>query len=82
MEAGKVEEVREIQTAFALVAAAAGPFIILAVSQRQRPGYVRLRILADEAASSPVMMSYLSGAYRGNTEMTLTIYAAAEASSL
>lgn len=57
VELGMVEEVREIQTALGLVAAAAGLCIIPAPSQRQRPDDVCYRILSDAQATSPVIMS-------------------------
>ncbi|APO79637.1 LysR family transcriptional regulator CatR (plasmid) [Rhizobium etli 8C-3] len=53
-----VEEVREIQTALGMVAAGAGLCIIPAASQRQRPDDVCYRMIADEKATSPVIMSY------------------------
>lgn len=55
---GNVEEVREIQTALGLVAAAMGVSIIRAASQRQRPDDVCYRMIADEKATSPIIMSY------------------------
>lgn len=55
---GNVEEVREIQTALGLVAAAMGVSIIPAASQRQRPDDVCYRMIADEKATSPIIMSY------------------------
>lgn len=55
---GVVEEVREIQTALGLVAAAVGVCIIPAASQRQRPDDVRYRFLSDREATSPIIMSY------------------------
>lgn len=58
VETGRVEEVREIQTALGLVAAAVGLCIVPAASQRQRPDDVCYRMLADEVATSPVIMSY------------------------
>ncbi len=58
VETGRVEEVREIQTALGLVAAAVGLCIVPAASQRQRPDDVCYRMLVDEVATSPVIMSY------------------------
>lgn len=55
---GHVEEVREIQTALGMVAAGAGLCIIPAASQRQRPDDVCYRMIADERATSPIIMSY------------------------
>lgn len=55
---GVVEEVREIQTALGLVAAAVGVCIIPAASQRQRPDDVCYRFLSDQEATSPIIMSY------------------------
>jgi DNA-binding transcriptional LysR family regulator len=55
---GHVEEVREIQTALGMVAAGAGLCIIPAASQRQRPDDVCYRMIADEKATSPIIMSY------------------------
>jgi len=54
----RVEEVREIQTALGMVAAGAGLCIIPAASQRQRPDDVSYRMIADEKATSPIIMSY------------------------
>lgn len=53
-----VEEVREIQAALGMVAAGMGLCIIPAASQRQRPDDVCYRMIADENATSPIIMSY------------------------
>ncbi len=58
VEPGTVEEVREIQTALGLVAAAIGVCILPAAAQRQRMDDVCYRVLSDERATSPVIMSY------------------------
>ena len=58
VEPGPVEEVREIQTALGLVAAAMGVCILPAAAQRQRTDDVCYRLLSDESATSPVIMSY------------------------
>lgn len=55
---GVVEEVREIQAALGLVAAAIGLCIIPAASQRQRPDDVCYRFLSDKEAVSPIIMSH------------------------
>ena len=68
VEPGIVEEVREIQSALGLVAAAAGLCIIPAASQRQRPDDVCYRMLFDEAATSPVIMSYRRNDNSGRIE--------------
>ncbi|WP_152095308.1 LysR family transcriptional regulator [Rhizobium dioscoreae] len=54
----KVEEVRDIQGALGMVAAGAGVCLIPAASQRQRPDDVCYRTIAEERATSPVIMSY------------------------
>lgn len=63
-----IEEVREIQTALGMVAAGAGICIIPAASQRQRPDDVVYRMIADENATSPIIMSYRRDDARGRTE--------------
>ena len=57
---GGVQEVREIQTALGLVAAAAGLCIIPA-SARQMRSDVHYRLIADPRATSPVIFSHRSG---------------------
>ncbi len=54
----RIEEVREIQTALGMVAAGVGVSIVPAASQRQRPDDVVYRMIADEKATSPIIMSY------------------------
>lgn len=53
-----VDEVREIQTALGIVAAGVSLCIIPAASQRQRPDDVCYRMIKDENATSPIIMSY------------------------
>ncbi|URK86238.1 LysR family transcriptional regulator (plasmid) [Rhizobium sp. RCAM05350] len=53
-----VEEVREIQAALGMVAAGVGLCIIPAASQRQRPDDVCYRMIEDEKATSPIIMSF------------------------
>ncbi|ACM31243.1 LysR family transcriptional regulator [Rhizobium rhizogenes] len=55
---GSVEEVREIQAALGMVAAGVGLCIIPAASQRQRPDDVCYRMIGDEKATSPIIMSF------------------------
>jgi len=55
---GMITEARDIQTALGMVAAGAGVSIIPAAAQRQRPDDVRYRIVADDRAVSPVILSY------------------------
>ncbi|MEO5323331.1 LysR family transcriptional regulator [Mesorhizobium sp. CC13] len=68
VEHGVVEEVREIQTALGLVAAAIGVCILPAAAQRQRTDDVCYRILSDETATSPVIMSYRRNDRSGRIE--------------
>lgn len=68
VEHGMVEEVREIQTALGLVAAAIGVCILPAAAQRQRTDDVCYRILSDETATSPVIMSYRRNDRSGRIE--------------
>ncbi|NTG45450.1 LysR family transcriptional regulator [Rhizobium rhizogenes] len=63
-----VEEVREIQTALGMVAAGTGVCVIPAASQRQRPDDVCYRMIADEQATSPIIMSYRSNEANGRIE--------------
>lgn len=68
------EEVHEIQTALGMVAAGTGVCVIPAASQRQRPDDVCHRIVADEQAASPIVMSYVSkgptaGSSRSNSSI-------------
>lgn len=65
---GVVDEVREIQTALGIVAAGVSLCIIPAASQRQRPDDVCYRMIADEKATSPVIMSYRRNDARGRIE--------------
>ncbi|MGR8959862.1 LysR family transcriptional regulator [Rhizobium leguminosarum] len=65
---GHVEEVREIQTALGMVAAGASLCIIPAASQRQRPDDVCYRMIADERATSPIIMSYRRNEAGGRIE--------------
>jgi len=58
VDLGRVEEVREIQTALGMVAAGVGICIVPAASQRQRPDDVAYRMISDDEAFSPVIMSY------------------------
>lgn len=53
-----VTEVRELQTALGMVSAGIGLSLIPAASQRQRPDDVCYRLIADERATSPIIMSY------------------------
>lgn len=53
-----IDEVREIQTALGIVAAGVSLCIIPAASQRQRPDDVCYRMIKDEKATSPIIMSY------------------------
>nr|WP_153370148.1 LysR family transcriptional regulator [Rhizobium sp. ICMP 5592] len=55
---GSVEEVREIQAALGMVAAGVGLCIVPAASQRQRPDDVCYRMIGDEKATSPIIMSF------------------------
>ncbi|MGF7005427.1 LysR family transcriptional regulator [Aminobacter sp. BE322] len=68
VEPGVVEEVREIQTALGLVAAAIGVCILPVAAQRQRTDDVCYRILSDETATSPVIMSYRRNDRSGRIE--------------
>lgn len=56
----EVQEVREIQTALGLVAAESG-ICIIPMSSRQIRSDVRYRALADERATSPVIMTHRAG---------------------
>ena len=55
---GTITEARDIQTALGMVAAGAGVSIIPAAAQRQRPDDVCYRIVADDRAMSPIILSY------------------------
>ncbi|MCA1406457.1 LysR family transcriptional regulator [Ensifer sp. IC3342] len=65
---GSVEEVREIQTALGIVAAGMSLCIIPTASQRQRPDDVCYRIIKDENATSPIIMSFRRDDAKGRIE--------------
>ncbi|MCJ7995361.1 LysR family transcriptional regulator [Rhizobium cremeum] len=65
---GNVEEVREIQTALGIVAAGVSSCIIPAASQRQRPDDVCYRMIKDEKATSPIIMSFRRDDAKGRIE--------------
>ncbi|NRP74489.1 HTH-type transcriptional regulator BenM [Ensifer psoraleae] len=65
---GSVEEVREIQTALGIVAAGMSLCIIPTASQRQRPDDVCYRVIKDEKATSPIIMSFRRDDAKGRIE--------------
>ncbi|WEX90986.1 LysR family transcriptional regulator [Sinorhizobium garamanticum] len=65
---GSVEEVREIQTALGIVAAGMSLCVVPAASQRQRPDDVCYRIIKDESATSPIIMSFRRDDAKGRVD--------------
>jgi LysR family transcriptional regulator, benzoate and cis,cis-muconate-responsive activator of ben and cat genes len=71
--AGEVHEVRELQAALGLVAAEVGLCLVPASAQQLRAADVHYRPLAEENATSPIILSYRANDRSESTELVKTL---------